>query len=148
VAQLSDLPRAVGYAQAGLEASLVLQDRWLLAIGAQAAVAVAGERIASSRRAQLLGAADALSQATGARFAWERLSSWASVVRLRERIEQADEGKEGVAYQKGRSLRLGEVATLALTLLQEVARAQSRLETAPAGARPTTRPPSQSDWIP
>lgn len=150
VAQLSDLPRAVGYAQAGLEASFVLQDRWLLAIGAQAAVAVAGERIASSRRAQLLGAADALSQATGARFAWERLPSWASVVRLRERIEQADEGKEGVAYQKGRSLRLGEVATLALTLLQEVARAQSRLETAPAGARPTTRPPSQSacDHVP
>ena len=71
----------------------------------------------------MLGAADALAQATGATLAWERLPGGPDVAGLREQL--AREGWSA-AYREGRSLPFGEVAALALSLLEEVAKTRSR----------------------
>jgi len=114
---LSDLPRAVQHVRAGLQASVALQDRWLLGAGARATLALLGERADAAQHARLLGAADALGQATSATVLWERLPTYPSIAGLRERLE--GEGW-GTAYRKGRSLPFGDVVTLALTLLDEL----------------------------
>jgi DNA-binding CsgD family transcriptional regulator len=118
-----DLRSAVKQVHAGLQTSVALRDRWLLSFGAQAAVAVLGERAAPAARARLLGATDALRQATGGTFAWESLPAGHDVVGLRERL--AREGW-GAAYREGRSLAFGEVASLALSLLEDAAKTLSR----------------------
>jgi non-specific serine/threonine protein kinase len=120
VRALGDLARAGRHVRAGLEISEALQDHWLLSIGARAALLLLGESGDAARRSQLLGAADALRQATGAIPMWERVAADQDVAQLREQIE-----REGwaAAYREGRSLPFGEVVTLALTLLDDFAQA-------------------------
>jgi non-specific serine/threonine protein kinase len=124
---LSDLPRAVQHVRAGLQASGALQDRWLLGAGARATLALLGERADAAQHARLLGAADALGQATSATVLWERLPTYPSIAGLRERLE--GEGW-GTAYRKGRSLPFGDVVTLALTLLDELREPLGRADSA------------------
>jgi non-specific serine/threonine protein kinase len=114
-----DLPHAGHHVRAGLEASVALQDRWLLGAGARTALALQGERADSAQHARLLGAADALGQATSATFLWERLPTYPSMAGLRQRLEE-----EGwaTAYREGRSLPFAEVAALALTMVEDFAR--------------------------
>ncbi len=129
---LGELSRAVQHVRAGLEASVALQDRWLLGAGARAALALLGERADSAQRARLLGAADALGQATSATLMWERLPAYPSMAGLRERLE--GEGCAS-AYREGRSLPFAEVATLALTLLEDFAQTLAPAELVLESAR-------------
>src|SRR5262249_48500589 len=113
---LSDLPRAIQHVRAGLQVGIALQDRWLLGAGVRATLALLGERADAAQHARLLGAADALGQATSATVLWERLPTYPSLARLREHLE----GEEwGAAYRAGHTLPFKAVATLALTLLDE-----------------------------
>jgi len=130
---LSDLPRAVQHVRAGLETSVALQDRWLLGAGARATLALLGEHADAAQLARLLGAADALGQATSATVLWERLPTYPSMGELRERLEE--EGL-GTAYREGRSLPFGDAATLALTLLEDYMQMLRRSDTAQELQRP------------
>jgi non-specific serine/threonine protein kinase len=142
-----DLPYAVEQVQAGLETSVTFRNLFLLSFGAQAAATLVGGRAKPAARARLLGATDALKQATGARLAWERLPAGQEVVGLREQL--AREGEWDAAYREGRSLPFGEVAALALGLLEELALARALPQpdtgAAPAGARPPERPSQPPD---
>jgi non-specific serine/threonine protein kinase len=133
--QQGDLPAAVRHVRAGLEICVHLRDRWLLSIGARVASALVGDHLDDTepaQRARLLGAADALKQATGAALAaWEHVSTDHDVSALRQRLAQ---GEWAVAYREGRSLPFEEIATLALSMLEEFARTQAapQLEAAPS----------------
>jgi hypothetical protein len=131
-----DLPRAVAHIQAGLQTSVTLRDRWLLSYAAQATVALEGAHAQPATWERLLGAVDALGQATGATLAWERLPGGPDVAGLREQL--AREGWSA-AYREGRSLHFGEAGALALSLLEEVAKTLSRDE---AGIAAPAAPPS------
>jgi non-specific serine/threonine protein kinase len=131
---LNDLPRAVQHVRAGLEASVALQDRWLLGAGALATLALLGERAETSQHARLLGAADALGKASSATVLWERLPTYPSLARLREHLR--GEGWEA-AYRAGRSLPFRDVANLALTLLKEFRQTPAFLKL-PVTKLPTT----------
>ena len=125
-----NLPSAVAHIQALLQTTLSLRDRWLLSFAAQATVVLVGSRPQSAAWARLLGAADALGQATGgATFGWEHLPGAEHVVRLREQLGRKAE--LSAAYHEGLRLPFAKVAALALTLLGEIA-------PAPALARPET----------
>jgi predicted ATPase/transcriptional regulator with XRE-family HTH domain len=130
-----DLPRAVAQVQAGLQTSTTLRDRWLLSYAVQATVVLVRSHARPAAWERLLGAADALAQATGATLAWERLPGGPDVAGLREQL--AREGWSA-AYREGRLLPFGEVAALALSLLEEVAKTLSRGKagTAAPEARP------------
>jgi predicted ATPase/DNA-binding CsgD family transcriptional regulator/DNA-binding XRE family transcriptional regulator len=124
----SKLSSAVKQIQAVLETSVTLRDRWLLSFAAQATVVLVGSRAQPAAWERLLGAADALAQATGGgTFGWEHLPGAEQVVGLREQL--AREGGLSVAYREGRSLPFTKVAALALTLLGEVAQATAGRET-------------------
>ncbi len=124
--QRGDLPQARGHLQAALRASMRLRDRWLLGLGARAALAVVGDQADPIGRARLLGAVETLLLATGGgRAPW---AYWA------DRSEPGlwtprPDGEGEVAYRGGRSLSPMEVADLALRLLDAVAMLPS-----PAGA--------------
>jgi DNA-binding CsgD family transcriptional regulator len=138
------LPSAVAHLQAVLRTSVTLRDRWLLSFAAQATVALVGLRAQPAAWARLLGAADALGQATGgATFGWEHLPGAEQVMGLRERL--AREEKWSAAYQEGRALPFAEVAALALTLLDEVAIPASSAKAVPALAPATHTRPAASD---
>ena len=110
---------AVEHLRHVLRTSLSLRDRWLLSLRSQATVALVGSRATPAEWERLLGAADALAQATGgATFGWEHLPGAERVAELRE--ELAREGDRGAAYREGRTLPFAQVAALALTLLDEV----------------------------
>lgn len=111
-----DLPRAVQHVRAGLQVSVALQDRWLLSIGGRATLLVIGDRAEPARCARLLGAADALRQASGATPVWERVTPARDVARLREQFEH--EGW-GLAYREGQRLQFEAASTLALSLLED-----------------------------
>jgi predicted ATPase/DNA-binding CsgD family transcriptional regulator len=132
-----DLPRAVEQVQAGVQASVTLRDPWLLSFGAQATAALVGARADPAAQARLLGATDALAQGTGATPVWERMPAGQDVGGLREHREQ---GEWGAAYQEGRALPVGEVAALALSLLEEVAQALADREATPASAQQSEQP--------
>jgi non-specific serine/threonine protein kinase len=100
-----------------VQTSVALRDRWLLSFGARATVALTPMSANPFARARLLGAADALAQATGAAFAWEHWPAGQDVVVLREQLEQEGWGE---AYREGRSLPFGEEAALAMRLLEDV----------------------------
>ena len=68
-----------------------------------------------AQRARLLGAIDILSQATGMTLMQTVLK--ASMAELREQIQRA---RLEAAYREGRSLPFRAIATLALTLLEEM----------------------------
>jgi hypothetical protein len=61
-----------------------------------------------------------------------------NVLELRERL--AREGEWEAAYREGRSPPFGEVAAMALTPLEDVARALPHLDTAPGSAQTPERP--------
>jgi tetratricopeptide (TPR) repeat protein len=125
---------AVAHIQALLQTSERLRDRWLLSFAAQATVVLVGSGPQSVAWARLLGAADALGQATGgATFAWEHLPGAEHVVRLREQLGR--DAELSAAYRDGLTLPFARVAALALALLGEIA---------PAGAGPETVPESSA----
>jgi predicted ATPase/DNA-binding CsgD family transcriptional regulator/DNA-binding XRE family transcriptional regulator len=138
-----NLSSAVAHIQAVLQTSVVLRDRWLLSFAAQATAVLVGARVQPAAWASLLGAADALGQATGgAPFKWEHLPATEQIVGLRERLEQGEEKELVEAYREGRALPFGKVASLALTLLEEVARTLPHPDAALSGApMPTQRSP-------
>ncbi len=118
-----DLPAAVRHARAALQLGVALQDRWLLSTGARAALAIMDQHAGPALRARLLGAADALSQATGAPpGVWEQVTAGQGVAGLRDQIER---GEWGAAYREGQALPFGEVASLALTMLQDITQTQA-----------------------
>jgi predicted ATPase/DNA-binding CsgD family transcriptional regulator/transcriptional regulator with XRE-family HTH domain len=118
VRQLGDLPRAVRLVQDGVRVSMTFQDRWHLCLGVNAALLLVSDRTEPQRQARLLGAGDALRQATGFTLrAWERFSDQ-RLAGLREQLEQ--EGW-GAAYQEGRSRSFEDVATLTLAMLDDFA---------------------------
>jgi DNA-binding CsgD family transcriptional regulator len=104
-----------------MQAGVALRDRLVLSLAAQSAVVVVGARAKPAARARLLGATDTLAQATGATPAWERLTAGQDVAALRERLARGTKGEVAAAYREGRALPFGEVAALALRLLEEVA---------------------------
>src|SRR5262249_55739659 len=109
---LGHLPRAVRLARAGLEIAVAYRDRWMVGGGARVSLVVLGEHVDPERRARLLGASDALGQATGATLGvWEPLLADPGVAALREAVER---GEWGEAYREGRALPFAEVAALAL----------------------------------
>ncbi len=117
--ELGEYSRAVAHARAGLWAGADLKERWLIALGAQFALWLAGERAAPSARARLLGAADALIQAIGPAI---RLWMWAMRPHLTTLREQLDAEGLGAAYREGRSLPLSQVVAIASHLLDDLAR--------------------------
>jgi predicted ATPase/DNA-binding CsgD family transcriptional regulator/DNA-binding XRE family transcriptional regulator len=149
-----DVSRAVAHLQAVVQTSVALQDRWLLSFAAQATVVLVGSRAQPAAWARLLGAADALGQATGgAPFGWEHVPD---MVELRERLARGEEKALAAAYHEGRALPFSKVAALAQTLLEEVARTLlegaartlPQPDAAPAGApMPAERSPlSAREW--
>jgi len=117
------LPAAARHVRAGIEASLALRDRRLLSSGTYAALTLLGEHADPAQRARLLGAWDALVQATGAPPLWAQVSVDQGVVGLRERLEREGWAAE---YREGRSLPFAEVAAQALTMLEDVTRTLAR----------------------
>ena len=123
-----NLLSAVAQIQALLQTCVTLRDRWLLSFAAQATVVLVGSRPQTAAWARLLGAADALGQATGgATFGWEHLPGAEHVLTLRERLGQ--EGEQSAAYRQGLTLPFAKVAALALTLLGEMPRSPAGPET-------------------
>jgi predicted ATPase/DNA-binding CsgD family transcriptional regulator/transcriptional regulator with XRE-family HTH domain len=144
--QLGDLPGAVEQVRAGVQTSVAFQDRHLLSFGARVVVALIGERAEPTRRARLLGATEALAQATGAALIWERMPAGQSVLKLRERL--ASEKEWEAAYRAGRALPFGEVAALALSLLEEVTQGLPDRATALDNARTLERLTQDADRSP
>lgn len=116
--ELGEFPRAVTHARAGLAAGMALTERWLIALGAQFALWLAGERADPGQRARLLGAADALVQAFGPSI---RIWMWSMQSRLAPLREQLEPDGLGAPYRAGRSLPLREVAAMADHLLEDLA---------------------------
>jgi DNA-binding CsgD family transcriptional regulator/tetratricopeptide (TPR) repeat protein len=117
--QQGDLSNAVRHVKAGLATSVTLRDRWLLSQGAQAALVILGDQADPARCARLLGASDALRQATGSgRVVWERETADQGWPERRERLTH---GRWETEYRQRRSLPAGEVAALAARMLDELA---------------------------
>jgi predicted ATPase/DNA-binding CsgD family transcriptional regulator len=136
-----ELSSAVTHIWAALRTGIALRDRWFLGAGAQVAVALVSERADPAARARLLGAADALAQASGATFVWVRMPGGQDVAGLRERLAREGAGEWAAAYRAGRALPFAEVVTLALRLLEDVAQALPHPETesAPSSAQQPAR---------
>ncbi|MGH2517569.1 MAG: LuxR C-terminal-related transcriptional regulator, partial [Ktedonobacterales bacterium] len=121
-----DLPSAVGHIHIGLEASMAFQDRRLLGAGAQMALSLLGDTRKPADlagRARLLGAVDALSQATGMTLLQTLLKS--SLAGLRDQLKRA--GLEAM-YREGNALPFQATARLALTLLESIHQTMTRPE--------------------
>jgi LuxR family maltose regulon positive regulatory protein len=111
---------AAAQIRALLQTSVSLRDRWLLSFAAQATVVLVASRPRSAAWARLLGAADALGQATGgATFGWEHLPGAEHVIKLREQLAREEE--LNAAYGEGLTRSFASVAALAQTLLGEIA---------------------------
>jgi non-specific serine/threonine protein kinase len=147
--QQGDLPGAARHVRAGLQTSARLRDRWLVSFGAQAVLAVVGEHADPVGQARLVGAADALRQATGAgRALWEHVGADRSVVELRATLPEAE---WEATYREGQALPAGDVVTLALRLLDEVAivaKPPSRPEAVPEVPPESATPSPQSPGNP
>jgi predicted ATPase/DNA-binding CsgD family transcriptional regulator len=137
------LSSAVTHLQALLQTTVTMHDRWLLSFASQATVVLVVSRAQPAAWARLLGAADALGQATGgATFGWEHLPGAEQVVGLRERL--AREEQWSAAYREGRTLPFATVAALALTLLEEVVQARASPEAGGRSGEEARRSVSQS----
>ncbi|HEU4784077.1 MAG TPA: response regulator transcription factor, partial [Ktedonobacterales bacterium] len=123
----------------GIEAGVTAGNRRLLGFGAQTALALMNDAMEPdssahtdfTRHARLLGAIDALTEATGMTLMQSVMKD--SMAALRVRIQQ--EGLEAV-YREGKSLSFHAIAALALALLDEVDQtlAQSSAISTPASA--------------
>jgi predicted ATPase/DNA-binding CsgD family transcriptional regulator len=130
--QQDDLRSALRHLRVALEASERLGDRWLLSLGARAALAVVGVQGDPVGRLRLVGAADALRQGTGGgRVPWESAGEGPdrTAAALRTPVP---EGEREAAYREGRALPAREVVHLALHLLDEAASSPSYAEAGPA----------------
>jgi predicted ATPase/DNA-binding CsgD family transcriptional regulator/DNA-binding XRE family transcriptional regulator len=136
VGMLGDLRRAVALVRDSLRLSRRLRDRLLLTHAAEAALWLAGEDTELERCMRLLGAVEALTEATGhTRWVWlpqleQRLAA------LRARVEA--EGWE-TAYRAGRSLPAEAVAGLLGEVLEDVARTLDQEPQLQAGREPEQR---------
>ncbi len=116
-----DLSSAARRIRTGIEASVISDNRRLLSFGAQTTLALLSDVTRPddgadfTRHARLLGAIDALNQATGMTLMQTVVKD--SMAALREQIQRA--GLE-VVYREGRSLSFGAIAAIALTLLDEI----------------------------
>ncbi len=133
-----DLAEAIAHLQAGLQISVLFKDRWLLSSGVGALLLVLGDRADLAQQARLLGAEDALAQATGATIEiWKKRMGAQGLAKIRDQLEREE---LAAAYRDGRLLAFAGVASLALALLEECAhpllgaepRQQSQLPTAKA----------------
>ena len=134
--QQDDLPGALRHISEGLQVGVVQKDRWLISIGARAALAIMGDDADPLRRAQLLGATDAMREANGATPVWERVAPDPSVAAFRERLERE---RLEIAYKEGRSLPFEEVADLAVTLLEDTLNRLERPELSQTAQEPPQR---------
>jgi DNA-binding CsgD family transcriptional regulator len=118
--QLADLVRAVELVRMALQTGMALRDRYLLGMGARAALTLSGGRADPARQAQLLGAVEGrLAQPdSGGIGIYERWAADHSMSRLREQLTLGD---WNTALRVGRALRLEEVAALTLILIDNVA---------------------------
>jgi predicted ATPase/DNA-binding CsgD family transcriptional regulator/transcriptional regulator with XRE-family HTH domain len=146
--KLGDLSSGVAHVRAGLRTSVTFRDRWLLSMAAQATLALSWAHAQPEPQARLLGAADALIQATGAAFPGE--PGGQGVVVLRERLARG-EGEGASAYREGRALSFDAAAALALRLLEEAAQSLPSPEhptharqTAKHTGKPAAQRPSQN----
>jgi non-specific serine/threonine protein kinase len=124
-----DLSHAVRYIRKGLEAGIAFEERRLLSVAVQVALSLPVGRNQPedlAQRAQLLGAVDMLSQATGRTLLQTLLAS--SLDLLREKL-----GSENLQalYMRGRSLSFAAVASLASTFLDDLSDALGSRESAP-----------------
>jgi non-specific serine/threonine protein kinase len=131
-----ELSSAVEHIWAALRTGIALQDRWFLGAGAQVAVALVSERADPAARARLLGATDALAQASGATFIWVRMPGRQDVAEMREQLAREEAGEWAAAYRAGRALPFAEVVALALRLLEDVSQALPHPETDVAPGSP------------
>jgi predicted ATPase/DNA-binding CsgD family transcriptional regulator/transcriptional regulator with XRE-family HTH domain len=128
--QLGDLAPAVENVRVALQTGAALRDRYLLRMGARAALSLSGGRADPARQAQLLGAVEGrLAQPdSGGIGIYERWAADWGMSRLRKQLEQGD---WDAALRAGHALRLEEVAALALMLVDEVAESLIRAEAKP-----------------
>jgi non-specific serine/threonine protein kinase len=125
VVQQGGLLRAAALVRTGFAACMTLRDRLLLTTGVRAALALVGERSDPTLGARLLGAADALAQATGATLGMaERVAADRVVAALRAQLTQDE---MAAAYRDGHALSFDEITLLALTLLDSSAQPLSQL---------------------
>jgi hypothetical protein len=139
--QRGDLPAAVGHIRTGLEAGVTFGDRRLLGVSAQMVLALVRQASGPANLAQrvrLLGAIDAMSQATGMTILQTLLKS--SLAPLREQLERA---RLEATYREGNALAFRAIATLALSLLDEVDEELVRPTSEP-GASPARSPHPQA----
>ncbi|HET8908228.1 MAG TPA: LuxR C-terminal-related transcriptional regulator [Ktedonobacterales bacterium] len=150
--QQDDLRSALRHLRDVLEASGRLRDRWLLSLGARAVLAVVGDGASAKvdqgdlvGRARLVGAADALRQATGGgRVPWEPTGADRTATALRAPLTEAE---WETAYREGRSLPAKEVVQLALHLLDEAASFPSCAQTSLSVAQMTPRAAAGRDQL-
>jgi predicted ATPase/DNA-binding CsgD family transcriptional regulator len=151
VAHRGDLGAAARHVQVALKGSAHLHNTWLLSYCAR--VAGLGPYPGSpdpAELARLVGAADALRQATGAQLVlWMPFDEDENRGTLGARLTEEE---QEAAYREGRSLSPGEVIRIALHVLDEVAADASRSpsygptpsagrsQNSPTGAVPTTSP--------
>jgi DNA-binding CsgD family transcriptional regulator len=114
--QLGEIPRAVRLIQDGLRTSLAHNNRWQLSHGLDATVSLVGGDAGVEQRTRVMGAADALIQATGTKFGMLARVTGRDSAGLHEPMEQ--EVLRDV-YQAGRSLSFPEVVELALAVLAD-----------------------------
>jgi len=128
--QLGELAPAVKHVRVALQTGVALRDRYLLRMGARAALSLSGGRADPARQAQLLGAVEGrLAQPdSGGIGIYERWAADRGMSRLRKQLEQGD---WDAALRAGRALRLEEVAALALIVVDEVAESLIQAEAKP-----------------
>jgi predicted ATPase/DNA-binding CsgD family transcriptional regulator/DNA-binding XRE family transcriptional regulator len=145
VGMLGDLRLAMALVRDSLRQSRRLRDRLLLTHAAEAALWLAGEDTELERCMRLLGAVEALTEATGhTRWMWlpqleQRLAA------LRARVEP--EGW-GAAYRAGRSLPAEAVAELLGEVLEDVAQTLDQESLLQAGQEPEQRHQPSSLAVP
>jgi non-specific serine/threonine protein kinase len=116
--QLGDRSAAARLIQEGVTKSRDRQARWLVIMGSEATLLLVKDSADVERRVRLLGAVDALAEATGYKTGPVVAAAGLSLDALREQMEYE---QLRPAYRAGHALRLEEAATLALELLGEIA---------------------------
>ena len=139
LSHLGEERRAVAIIREVIERSALLDMRWEIARAVEATLLLVGEAIASDAGARLLGALEALDEATGRSLGVMATVTGVPMPDLRARIRR--EGLEG-AYRAGRSLPVAEVASLALAVLDtsEQHQPDAAVVEAPALAAAATPP--------
>ena len=123
-ARRGNLPSAIRRLRIGLDAGVTFEERRLISVALQMAMALPGALAANEnashqgRRARLLGAADAISEATGLTLLQRILAG--RMDRMREMLLSGDRVDLQTQYTLGRSLSLASVAEEARLFLQDL----------------------------